>query len=115
MSRDPCVYILASRRHGTIYIGVTSDLMARIHQHRSGSTPGFVSEYAVYRLVHFEQFADMYTAISREKQLKAWRRAWKIALIEENNPFWEDRAIELGFEPLPQHPSSRMPGGRSSC
>ncbi|HST36118.1 MAG TPA: GIY-YIG nuclease family protein [Allosphingosinicella sp.] len=107
VAREPCVYILASRRNGTIYIGVTSDLMARLHQHRTGTMPGFASDYAVYRLVHFEMFEDMYAAISREKQLKAWRRAWKIALIEENNSFWEDRAIELGFDALPPHPSSR--------
>jgi putative endonuclease len=113
MSREPCVYILASRRHGTIYIGVTSDLLARLYQHRTGATPGFAARYKVWRLVHFEQFDDMYTAISREKQLKAWRRAWKIALIEENNPFWEDLAIEFGFEPLPPHPSSRTP--KASC
>src|SRR5690242_4526894 len=96
MSEQPCVYILASRRNGTIYIGVTSDLMARLHQHRTGAVPGFTSEHRVWRLVHFELFDDMYTAISREKQLKAWRRAWKVALIEETNPFWEDRAVELG-------------------
>lgn len=107
MAREPCVYILASRRYGTIYTGVTSDLMARLHQHRTAAKPGFTSKYAVWRLVRFEMFDDMYAAISREKQLKAWRRAWKIALIEENNPFWEDRAIELGFDPLAPHPSSR--------
>ena len=107
MSKQPCVYILASRRHGTIYIGVTSDLMARLHQHRTCAVPGFTSSHEVFRLVHFEIYDDMYTAISREKQLKAWRRAWKIALIEENNPEWVDLAIGLGFEPVPSHPSSR--------
>ena len=90
MSRQPCVYILASRRHGTIYIGVTSDLMARLHQHRTGATKGFVAEYAVHRLVHFEMFDDMYGAISREKQLKGWNRAWKLKLIEASNPNWLD-------------------------
>ena len=109
MSRQPCVYILASRRHGTIYVGVTSDLLGRLHQHRSRSRPGFTSEYGVGRLVHFEMFEDMYSAIAREKQLKNWRRAWKVALIEENNPFWEDRAIDFGFEPLPAHPATRAP------
>ena len=107
MSRQPCVYILASRRHGTIYIGVTSDLMTRMHQHRTGALPGFTADYGVHRLVHFEPFAEMYAAIAREKQLKAWRRAWKIALIEEHNPFWEDRAVELGFDPVSPHPSAR--------
>jgi putative endonuclease len=79
MSKQPCVYILASRRNGTIYIGVMSDLIVRLHQHRSGATRGFVSEHKVYRPVHFEMFDDMYAAITREKQLKAWRRAWKVA------------------------------------
>ena len=99
--RQPCVYILASGRHGTIYIGVTSDLMARLHQHRTGSVPGFTRRYDVKRLVHFEMADTMDAAIAREKQLKAWRRDWKVALIERDNPFWEDRAIGLGFAPLP--------------
>jgi putative endonuclease len=107
MPRAPCVYLLASRRHGTLYIGVTSDLIARLHQHRMRTRPGFTSKYRVGRLVHFEMFGDMDAAIAREKQLKNWRRSWKVALIEEHNAFWEDRAIEFGFEPLPPHPSSR--------
>ncbi len=107
--RQPCVYILASGRHGTIYIGVTSDLMARLHQHRTGSVRGFTSRYGVKRLVHFEMAETMEAAIAREKQLKAWRRDWKVALIECDNPFWEDRAIDLGFAPL----APRKP--RSSC
>jgi putative endonuclease len=106
VSRQPCVYILASRRNGTIYIGVTSDLAARLHQHRTGTLPGFASKYRVARLVHFEMLGDMYAAIAREKQLKNWHRAWKVALIEEGNPFWEDRAVELGFDALPPHPST---------
>jgi putative endonuclease len=107
--REPCVYILASGRHGTIYIGVTSDLMARLHQHRTGSVPGFTRRYDVKRLVHFEMADTMDAAIAREKQLKAWRRDWKVALIERDNPFWEDRAIDLGFAPLSirKRPSSR--------
>jgi putative endonuclease len=112
MSKQPCVYILASRRNGTIYIGVTSDLMGRLHQHRTGATAGFASEHKVYRLVHFEMFGDMYSAISREKQLKAWRRGWKVALVEESNPFWEDRAIELGFDPVAPHSASMTIGSR---
>jgi putative endonuclease len=114
MPKQPCVYILASRRHGTLYIGVTSDLIARLHQHRTGVSKGFTAEYHVGRLVHFEMFDDMAAAISREKQLKNWRRAWKIALIEEDNSFWEDRAIALGFEPLPPHPASLSPSHPSS-
>jgi putative endonuclease len=113
MAKEPFVYILASRRHGTIYIGVTSDLMARLYQHRTSALPGFTSEYGVHRLVHFEMFADMDSAITREKQLKAWRRAWKIALIEEGNPFWEDRAVELGFDPVKPHPSTFKPSSRT--
>jgi putative endonuclease len=109
MSRDPFVYILASRKHGTLYIGVTSDLMGRLHQHRSGATPGFASDYKAHRLVHYEQFADMDSAIAREKQLKNWRRAWKIALIEGDNPDWEDKGIALGFEPLAPHPATLRP------
>lgn len=100
MERQPCVYILASTRHGTIYIGVTSNLLQRLHQHRNGELPGFTRRYAVKRLVHLEMFEDMPAAIAREKQLKAWRRDWKAVLIESDNPFWEDRAAGLGFEPL---------------
>jgi len=99
--RHPSVYIMASGRHGTIYIGVTSDLMARIHQHREGLTGGFTKRYGVKRLVFCEMHGSMDAAITREKQLKAWKRDWKIALIEKENPFWEDRAIGLGFPPLP--------------
>jgi len=109
MERQPCVYILASRRQGTLYIGVTSDLMARLHQHRTRAMPGFTQRHEVHRLVHFEMAETMDAAIAREKQLKAWRRAWKIALIEQENPFWEDRAVELGFAPVPAHPSSKTP------
>ena len=96
-----CVYIMASGRHGTIYIGVTSDLMARIHQHREGLTGGFTKRYGVKRLVFYEMHGSIDAAITREKQLKAWKRDWKIALIEKENPFWEDRAVGLGFSPLP--------------
>ena len=109
MAREPFVYILASRRHGTLYVGVTSDLPGRMYKHRENITGGFVSKYKTFRLVHFERFADMETAIAREKQLKNWRRAWKIALIEENNPTWEDLAIRLGFEPVAAHPATQQP------
>ena len=100
MDREPFVYILASRFRGTLYVGVTSDLTQRIQQHRSGSCPGFTKKYAVYRLVHFEPFGDMESAIAREKQLKRWHRQWKINLIEEKNPHWEDLAVAFGFERL---------------
>ena len=98
--RHPCVYIVASSRHGTLYIGVTSDLMARIHQHREGLIDGFTKRYGVNRLVFYEMHERMDAAIAREKQLKAWKRDWKIALIEKDNPFWEDLAVRLGFPPL---------------
>ena len=100
MQRQPCVYILASRRHGTLYIGVTSDLLGRIYQHRTKVTRGFTSRYAVFRLVHYELADTMDAAIAREKQLKAWKRDWKIALIEDRNPTWDDLALSLGFEAL---------------
>ena len=101
MERQPCVYMLASRRHGTLYVGVTSNLMMRLHQHRTAALPGFTAKYGIKRLVWFEMHEIMEAAITRERQLKAWRRDWKVALIERDNPFWEDGAITLGFPPLP--------------
>ncbi len=100
-SRQPCVYILASGKCGTLYIGVTAFLLERLHQHREGLIPGFTSRYGVTRLVRYEFFEDMPTAIEREKQLKKWRRDWKLRLIESDNPDWTDLAIELGFGPAP--------------
>lgn len=90
MDWEPAVYILASKRNGTLYIGVTSDLRKRIWEHREGFVDGFTKKYSVHRLVYYELFADMYNAITREKRLKKWRRAWKIRLIEEKNPRWDD-------------------------
>ncbi|WP_408589273.1 GIY-YIG nuclease family protein [Novosphingobium sp.] len=98
--RNPCVYILASSHYGTIYIGVTSNLVQRLWQHRNGAPPGFASRHKVHRLVHFEMFGDMERAIEREKQLKNWHREWKINLINAANPEWRDLAVGLGFEPL---------------
>jgi putative endonuclease len=97
--REPCVYILASQPHGTLYIGVTSNLIARLYQHRTGQVKGFTSRYGVYRLVRFEQFETMRHAITREKQLKRWHRQWKISLIESENPHWDDLAPSLGLPP----------------
>lgn len=88
--RQYFVYILASKIGGTLYIGVTSDLLKRIDEHRSGAVKGFTSGYGVLRLVYFETFDDPENAITREKRLKKWNRAWKIKLIEENNPDWID-------------------------
>ena len=107
MERQPCVYILASRRQGTLYIGVTSNLLGRLYQHRNKAVRGFTSCYGVARLVHYEITDSMYDAIAREKQLKAWRRDWKIALIEQENPTWEDHAIEFGFAPLAPHRATK--------
>jgi len=98
--RQPCVYILASGRNGTLYIGVTSDLMARLYQHRTEATRGFTAKYGVTKLVRFEMLDDMPSAIAREKQLKRWHRGWKINLIEQDNPEWADLAIALGLPPL---------------
>jgi len=89
-ARQPCTYILASDRHGTLYIGVTSNLIRRLAQHRSETLPGFTMRRQVKRLVHHEMYGDMERAIAREKQLKNWRRDWKIALIEGTNPDWHD-------------------------
>jgi len=101
VEKDPAVYILASGRHGTLYIGVTSDLPGRVHQHREGLIKGFTSRYGVTRLVHFELFGDMITAITRKKQLKKWNRAWKTELVEVKNTHWDDLATTvLGFPPL---------------
>jgi putative endonuclease len=84
------VYILASGRHGTLYIGVFNNFRTRLEQHRSGRGSEFVRKYGVYRLVHVEEFASPQDAIAREKQLKNWHRDWKIRLIEEDNPDWSD-------------------------
>ncbi|WP_428630498.1 GIY-YIG nuclease family protein [Sphingopyxis sp.] len=90
MERIYHVYILASARNGTLYIGVTGDLAARCTQHRSGEGSGFTKRYGVDRLVHAEAFADVNEAIAREKAIKKWRRAWKLELIEHSNPQWLD-------------------------
>lgn len=90
------VYILASKPNGTLYIGVTNDIARRIHEHRTGKGSEFVDEYDVTRLVHLERFDDIEAAIRREKQLKAWKRKWKLDLIRDNNPTWRDLYEEAG-------------------
>ena len=90
MNERYAVYILASRRNGTLYIGITSDLVRRMEQHKSLAVPGFTRKYNVTLLVYVERFADVNEAIAREKQLKGWNRAWKIKLIERANPMWAD-------------------------
>jgi putative endonuclease len=89
-ARSFYVYILASRIGGTLYIGVTNDLIRRVAQHKSKAAEGFTKRYDVERLVYFECFADIENAIRREKRLKKWTRAWKISLIEKENPNWND-------------------------
>ena len=89
-NRFIAVYMMASRRHGTLYIGVTSQLPARIGQHREGLVPGFTRQYGLKRLVWYEQHETMALAIQREKSLKKYKREWKINLIERDNPYWDD-------------------------
>ena len=89
-AKQPAVYILASRRNSTLYIGVTSDLPKRVWQHKCNLVSGFTQEHGVHMLVYYELHGDMYAAITREKQLKKWNREWKIRLIEKNNSAWRD-------------------------
>ena len=84
------VYILANRKHGTLYLGVTRDLVRRVYEHRTKAVPGFTSRYDVHILVWYECYDDPATAITREKDIKKWRREWKIRLIEATNPEWVD-------------------------
>jgi putative endonuclease len=98
---SPTVYMLASRHNGTLYTGVTSNLIKRLYEHRNGLIEGFTNEYGVKRLVWFEQHDGMDSAILREKRIKKWNRQWKIEMIEANNPDWDDLALGFGFEPLP--------------
>lgn len=88
--KQPCVYMLASQRNGTLYIGVTSDLIKRVWEHKQDFIEGFTKKYGVHDLVWYEQHADMLAAIAREKALKEWKRAWKLELIEKTNPEWKD-------------------------
>jgi putative endonuclease len=101
MAEGGLAYLMASGRHGTLYCGVTSDLLLRVSQHRDGVFAGFAAWYEVKRLVWHEHFFDIRDAISREKQIKNWRREWKCNLIEVDNQFWDDLAVGMGFPPLP--------------
>jgi putative endonuclease len=93
--KRPCVYILASERNGTLYVGVTSDLTRRIWEHKTDVAEGFTRHYRVHSLVHAEFHETMAEAILREKQVKKWNRAWKLRLIERANPTWRDLAQDL--------------------
>ena len=100
IERTPCVYLLAAGYHGTLYTGVTSNLLGRIIQHREGTFDGFTKRYGVHRLVYYEVAQAMDAAILREKQIKRWRREYKYNLIERLNPAWNDLAVGLGLPPL---------------
>jgi putative endonuclease len=89
------VYILASKKNGTLYTGVTNDLLKRVHEHKNNLIPGFTSKYGVHNLVCYERYADIYAAIAREKRIKKWKRAWKMELIEKTNPEWRDLYNDL--------------------
>ena len=90
MTKQPAVYILASKRNGTLYTGVTSDLIKRVWQHKNDMVAGFTEKYSIHDLVYFELHESMASAIAREKQIKKWNRSWKRNLIEKGNPRWED-------------------------
>jgi putative endonuclease len=110
---QPCVYILASGYNGTLYVGVASNLVGRLQQHRAGIFEGYTKHYGVLPLVYFEVTERMDAAIAREKQLKRYRRDWKRNLIERENPTWDDLAVTFGLEPLtPSQRSAVDPGTR---
>ena len=88
--KQPTVYILTNKKHGTLYIGVTSNLIQRVWQHKNNIAIGFTQKYKTHQLVWYECYQNMYSAISREKQLKNWKREWKVSLIEEENSEWDD-------------------------
>ncbi len=89
------IYMMASKRNGTAYISVTSDLIKRVYEHKGDIIPGFTSKYRVHRLVYYEQYHDANSAIEREKRLKKWNRRWKLELIEKTDPDWRDLYDEL--------------------
>jgi putative endonuclease len=95
MQKQPAVYILSNKRNGTLYTGVTSDLIKRIWQHRNDLVDGFSKTHSTHLLVYYEMHGDMISAITREKQIKAWKREWKINVIEEFNPYWRDLYPEI--------------------
>jgi putative endonuclease len=95
MSKKACVYILASIRNGTLYIGMTSSLVKRVYEHKCDLVDGFTKKYKAHHLVYFEEHEDIRQAIAREKQIKKWKRKWKLALIEKVNPNWRDLYDEI--------------------
>ena len=93
--RQPAVYVLASKKNGTLYVGVTSDLVKRVWEHKNNFVDGFTKKYKVHSLVYFEMHENMEAAITREKQIKFWKRCWKLELIEKKNPLWKDLYDDL--------------------
>ena len=93
--KQPCVYILASKKNGTLYIGVTSNLIKRVWEHKNNIIVGFTQKYQVHNLIWYEVHQEMESAIVREKRLKKWRREWKVKLIEKENPQWQDLYSDL--------------------
>ena len=110
MSKQPCVYILASHRNGTLYVGVTSDLIRRVWEHKNGLAEGFTKRYAVHDLVWYEVHETMESAIGREKAIKEWKRNLKLEMIEKGNPDWKDIYNELTGFRLEFTPACRKPG-----
>ena len=90
IQKQACIYIMANKKNGTIYIGVTSDLPNRVWQHKNNIIDGFTKKYSIHKLVYFEPYESMKSAIEREKQMKKWKRKWKLEMIEKQNPLWED-------------------------
>ncbi|WP_374943519.1 GIY-YIG nuclease family protein [Sphingomonas sp.] len=111
--RIPCVYILVTGYYGTLYTGVTSNLVGRMIQHRERAFSGYTRKYTIVRLVYYEVADTMEVAIRREKQLKRYRREWKRNLIERQNPAWNDLAVGLGLDPLMALPSPTLDPGTS--
>jgi putative endonuclease len=95
MIKQPCVYLMASRKYGALYVGVTSDPIKRVWQHKSDAVEGFTKRYRIHMLVWFEVHATMASAIAREKAIKAWKRQWKIELVEKSNPQWRDLYLDI--------------------
>jgi putative endonuclease len=110
MNKQPCVYMLSSQRNGTLYIGVTSDLIKRVYQHRMGMVDGFTKRYGIHDLAWYEVHEIMESAILREKQLKKWSRVAKIRLIEQQNPSWQDLWLELVSPSMASGSRQSLPG-----
>lgn len=93
--KNSYLYILASKKNGTLYIGVTSDIVKRVYEHKNNLVEGFTNKYEVHDLVYYQVFEDIEEAIKREKQLKKWKRSWKVRIIEESNPEWKDLYADI--------------------